>query len=57
MTDEHHLTPAQRIGRAIGDLNFVMTSVNPQHSVYRVLKDVAAELASIKAALVDGEKR
>jgi hypothetical protein len=49
VSSKDHLTPAQRIGRVIGDIDCAMVEINPQHHVWRVLKEVQNELLRLKA--------
>jgi len=50
-TSKEWLTPAQRISRLVGDIDVVLSRINPQHDVSHILKDVQQELLCVKTAL------
>lgn len=51
ISSKEWLTPSQRVSRAVGDIDVVLSRINPQHDVSRILKDVQQELLCVKAAL------
>jgi hypothetical protein len=45
------LTPAQRVGRIIGDITWVMSEMDQRHNAYRIMEGVRQSLHVLKSSL------